>query len=51
MSDDGAFGQEIVDSAGVYVRCDDVRVVEFVAFREAARHNGADGEEVRDGQD
>jgi Family of unknown function (DUF6338) len=31
MGDDGAFEQEVTNSRGVYVRCDDARVVEFVA--------------------
>ena len=31
MSDDGAFEQEVPYSQGVYVRCDDARVVEFIA--------------------
>lgn len=30
MSVDGAFGRPIEESEGVYVRCDDARVVEFV---------------------
>jgi hypothetical protein len=30
MSTDGEFGPEVAGSAGVYVRCDDVRLIEFV---------------------
>ncbi len=31
MSDEGAFEHEVINSWGVYVRCDDARVVEFIA--------------------
>jgi hypothetical protein len=31
MSHDGSFGEPVDNTAGVYVRCDDVRVIEFLA--------------------
>jgi hypothetical protein len=43
MSEDGAFERPVLRSAGVYVRCDDIRVVEFVAgsgLRAVEGHNG-----------
>jgi hypothetical protein len=30
MSEEGEFGDEIQGSGGLYVRCDDIRLVEFV---------------------
>jgi len=30
MSEDGGFGAEVEGSSGLYIRCDDIRVVEFV---------------------
>jgi hypothetical protein len=34
MNDDGSFGEAVEDTAGVYIRCDDVRVIEFRAPEE-----------------
>jgi hypothetical protein len=31
MSEDGVFEEKVTNSRGVYVRCDDARVVEFIA--------------------
>lgn len=49
MSDEGEFADEIPESAGVYVRCDDARVVEFIATGDASVGDGHNdyGEEAR----
>lgn len=48
MTEDGGFGAAVGASAGVYVRCDDVRVVEFLAVAIADNEQVAqcDQEEV-----
>lgn len=30
MGDDGTFGEEVTGSGGIYIRCEEVRLVEFV---------------------
>lgn len=45
MAADGEFGSEVPDSAGVYVRCNDIRVVEFVVARDPTHEVEDTGDE------
>jgi hypothetical protein len=52
MTEDGAFEEEVTNSRGVYVRCDDARVVEFIA-PEATEEEGTiavNGSELEDAE-
>lgn len=50
MNPDGSFGDEVTDSAGLYIRCDDVRLVELVApTQEEPHHEEPSPQEELDG--